>query len=164
MEKIKDINNFEEKFFYYDSPIGLLEICGTNLHIKSVFFRDFDIHKVEDTPNPILSCTQQLNEYFNKERKGFDLPLLPEGTLFQKAVWQALVEVPYGVTASYFDIAKKMGNPKSVRAVGAANGKNPISIIIPCHRIIGSDGKLIGYGGGLWRKKWLLKHEQSLLL
>ncbi|MBC8182075.1 methylated-DNA--[protein]-cysteine S-methyltransferase [candidate division KSB1 bacterium] len=153
-----------EKFYYYDSPIGLLEICGTEKHIKSVFFRESEIHNVERSSELLENCTQQLREYFNKERKEFDLPLAPEGTIFQKAVWHALLEVPFGVTASYFDIAKKLDNPKAVRAVGGANGKNPISIIIPCHRIIGSSGKLIGYGGGLWRKKWLLQHEQNLLL
>jgi methylated-DNA-[protein]-cysteine S-methyltransferase len=157
----KDAN---EKFFYYDSPIGKIEVCGTNKYIKSLFFRDPDIKKIEKPPQLLLDCVQQLKEYFNEERKEFDLPLKTEGTIFQKAVWNALLDVSFGVTASYFDIAKKLGNVKAVRAVGAANGKNPISIIIPCHRIIGSDGKLIGYGGGLWRKKWLLKHEQSLLL
>ncbi len=105
-----------------------------------------------------------MDEYFNKKRKKFDLPLQPQGTNFQKAVWDALLEVPYGTTVSYFDIAKKVDNPKAVRAAGGANGKNPITIIIPCHRIIGSNGKLVGYGGGLWRKKWLLQHEQNLLV
>jgi len=159
---IKNVEN--KKYYYYDSPIGKIEIGGTEQHIKSLFFVETGENKIEHPAEILLNCASQLDEYFNKKRKTFDLPLEPEGTAFQKAVWEALLDVSFGVTASYFDVAKKLDNPKAVRAVGGANGKNPISIIIPCHRIIGSSGKLIGYGGGLWRKKWLLQHEQSLLI
>ncbi|MBN1937224.1 MAG: methylated-DNA--[protein]-cysteine S-methyltransferase [Anaerolineae bacterium] len=105
----------------------------------------------------------QLDEYFSGVRRVFDLPLGLHGTEFQQRVWRQLLEIPYGQTASYAEVARALGNPQAVRAVGLANGKNPISIIVPCHRVIGSDGNLVGYGGGLWRKEWLLKHEGCLL-
>ena len=101
----------------------------------------------------------QLNEYFTGNRKTFNLKLNPQGTEFQKKVWEALQNVPYGKTITYLEQSKVLGNVKAIRAVAGANGKNPISIVIPCHRIIGSDGSLTGYAGGLWRKKWLLEHE-----
>ena len=105
-----------------------------------------------------------MDEYFRKQRKVFELPLKPEGTDFQKKVWQALTQVPYGKTSTYKEIAERTGDLKAVRAVGGANRKNPIAIIIPCHRIIGSDNHLTGYAGGLWRKEWLLRHEGALLV
>ena len=153
-----------EVFAYYESPIGLLEIFGAENYIKSVFFKDSDIRKMDIAPPLLKDCVQQIDEYFTKQRTQFNLPLQPEGSPFQQSVWQTLQTIPYGKTACYLDIAKALKNPKAVRAVGAANGKNPISIIIPCHRIIGSKGNMVGYGGGLWRKKWLLQHEQNLLL
>lgn len=110
----------------------------------------------------IKNAYRQLVEYFNKQRKTFDLPLAPEGTEFQMKVWKALSDIPYGKTRSYKEIAIAIGNPKAVRAVGMANNKNPIPIIIPCHRVIGSDGKLVGYGGGLEIKEYLLKLEGVL--
>ena len=164
MNSSQDQKETSEFFAYCDSPIGLLEICGTRDYIKSVFFQDNNIREASETPALLKDCIRQFDEYFKKLRTEFDLPLQPEGTIFQKAVWQALQKVPYGKTASYLDIAKSLKNPKAIRAVGTANGKNPINIIIPCHRIVGSNGNLIGYGGGLWRKKWLLQHEKNLLL
>ncbi len=113
----------------------------------------------EVTNTAILCCAEQLNEYFNNTRTTFNVPLDTKGTAFQQSVWQALLNVPYGKTNTYGDIATALSNPKAVRAVGAANGKNPISIIVPCHRIIGANSKLTGYAGGLERKSWLLKHE-----
>ena len=159
-----DLENINNEVAYYDSPIGTLEICGTEKYLKSVLFFDSEKRDCKKLSQLLNISVQQLDEYFNKKRRKFDLPLQPQGTNFQKAVWDALLEIPYGATVSYFDIAKKVGNSKAVRAVGGANGKNPITIIIPCHRIIGSNGKLVGYGGGLWRKKWLLQHEQNLLV
>jgi methylated-DNA-[protein]-cysteine S-methyltransferase len=100
-----------------------------------------------------------MDEYFEGSRKEFQLPLAPEGTDFQKRVWSELLNIPYGATCSYLDVARALGDANAIRAVGAANGRNPISIIIPCHRVIGADGSLTGYGGGLWRKEWLLRHE-----
>ncbi len=150
-------------YAYYASPIGLIEIGATADALTALYF-------VEETRQPIESTTflqkaqQQLTEYFAHSRQHFDLPLLFQGTEFQQRVWQQLLTVPYSKTVSYQTIANALGNPKAVRAVGAANGQNPISIIAPCHRIIGSNGRLIGYGGGLWRKEWLLKHEGYLLV
>ncbi len=149
---------------YYPSPLGTIEICGTEESITSVLFLDAD-HTDNSQSNPLLEkCVQQLDEYFHHQRRQFELPLAPQGTPFQQQVWEKLLEIPYGTTTSYHEIASRLGNPKAIRAVGGANGKNPIVIIIPCHRVIGANGKLIGYGGGLWRKEWLLKHEKNVLL
>lgn len=107
----------------------------------------------------IVKAEKQLREYFNGTRKEFDLPLAGEGTVFQKTVWKALCDIPYGETINYGELARRIGQPKAARAVGLANGSNPISIVVPCHRVIGANGTLTGYGGGLPRKKWLLEHE-----
>jgi methylated-DNA-[protein]-cysteine S-methyltransferase len=148
---------------YYDSPIGLIEVVGTDEVIKSLNFIEPGGQTETAPPSPVVAdCLAQLDEYFKGQRREFSLPLDPDGTGFQKKVWQQLLTVGYGQTASYLEIARQLGNEKAIRAVGGANGQNPISIIIPCHRIIGSDGSLIGYGGGLWRKAWLLNHEGSL--
>lgn len=164
MDKSSYFQTKNPKIAYYTSPIGVLEITETDEQIVSVLFTD-SIPEQESEQTPlIIKCVQQLDEYFAHERQQFDLPLSPQGTSFQKMVWEKLLEIPYGQTSSYLEIAKRIGNPKSIRAVGGANGKNPIVIIIPCHRVIGASGKLIGYGGGLWRKEWLLKHEQSVML
>lgn len=150
---------------YYPSPIGLLEIIGTANSIKAINFVEGEEEEQPvdrtDLPAAVAACLAQLDEYFKGERRDFSLNLTPEGTAFQQAVWQQLMAVPYGQTASYLDIARRVGNEKAVRAVGAANGQNPIVIVVPCHRIVGSNGQLTGYGGGLWRKDWLLKHEKS---
>lgn len=110
----------------------------------------------------LLEAINQLQQYFLGELKEFNLKINPQGTDFQKKVWQALLTIPYGKTTSYMDLAKELGDPLAIRAVAAANGKNPLWILIPCHRVIGSDGSLTGYAGGLWRKKWLLDHEQPV--
>jgi methylated-DNA-[protein]-cysteine S-methyltransferase len=145
---------------YIESPIGLLEITGEGDIITAVYFVEKPGEEV--ILSPIMErCALQLQEYFDCKRKDFNLPLHPEGTEFRKKVWTQLQNIPFGETISYLTLAKQLGDPKCIRAAGSANGKNPVSIIIPCHRVIGSDGKLIGYGGGLWRKKWLLNHENS---
>ncbi len=148
---------------YYQSPIGLLEIVGTDEGIKSILFIDREAGRAyvnpAEIPPTVVACLSQLDEYFKGERKEFSLRLAPEGTDFQKAVWEQLITIPYGETVSYIDVARMLNNKKAVRAVGAANGQNPIVIIVPCHRVVGSDGKLTGYGGGVWRKEWLLNHE-----
>ena len=152
-----------ELFGYHESPIGLIEIGESDAGITSLYF--VETQRGELTGSPIItSAVQQLDEYFAGQRTRFDLPLDLQGTDFQKQVWTQLLTVPYGRTVSYQFIADAIGNPKAVRAVGAANGQNPISVIVPCHRIIGSNGQLVGYGGGLWRKEWLLKHEGALLV
>lgn len=118
-----------------------------------------------ERPGPIVEeAIRQLSAYFEGTRRDFDLPVSPQGTEFQRLVWQHLLDIPYGQIISYQDLAKAIGKPDAIRAVGAANGQNPISVIVPCHRVLGSDGSLTGYGGGLWRKEWLLKHEGALLL
>ncbi len=148
---------------YYKSEIGLLEIMGTTEVVKSIYFIEpeakSEIEDDNELPQTLVDCMIQLDEYFKCKRQEFSLKLKAEGTKFQEQVWQQLLTIPFGKTASYLDIAKGINNEKAVRAVGAANGQNPISIIIPCHRVIGSNGNLTGYGGGLWRKEWLLKHE-----
>ncbi len=147
---------------YYRSPIGLIEITATDTTLTGLYFVEAagDAHAL--TPPLLHRAVRQLDEYFNGSRQEFDLPLAPIGTNFQQQVWQQLLTIPYGSAVSYLDVAKAIDNEKAVRAVGAANGQNPISIIIPCHRVIGNDGQLVGYGGGLWRKKWLLEHEGAL--
>lgn len=146
---------------YFNSPIGLIEIRASDKGITQLVFVE---QKTEKTVHNaiIQQCIKQLAEYFNQKRTTFDLPLDQQGTPFQKQTWTALLDIPFGKTATYRDIAIAVKNPKAVRAVGAANGKNPISIIVPCHRIIGSNGKLTGYAGGLERKEWLLKFEGVL--
>ena len=150
-------------FAYYESPVGLVEFGATDKALTTLYFVEGP--RQETTSIPLLQqAVQQLTEYFAGTRHDFDLPLAFHGTEFQCRVWQTLLTVPYGEATSYQAIANTLGNPKAVRAVGAANGQNPISIIAPCHRIIGSDGSLTGYGGGLWRKEWLLRHEGYLLV
>ncbi|MCB0116229.1 MAG: methylated-DNA--[protein]-cysteine S-methyltransferase [Caldilineaceae bacterium] len=150
-------------YTYYTSPIGLIEIGGTETALTSLYF--VDAPRQEVTSSPVLEdAMRQLDEYFRHLRQDFDLPLDLHGTEFQRSVWRQLLTVGYGATVAYLDIANALGNPKAIRAVGAANGQNPISVIVPCHRIIGSNGKLVGYGGGLWRKEWLLKHEGALMI
>ena len=145
---------------YYESELGLLEITANDKGITSVIFVD---ERQEEHKNEMIDqCINELDEYFKGNRKEFAVPLSPEGTAFQKNVWDALYTIPYGVSASYLDIAEKVGNTKAVRAIGGANSRNPISIIVPCHRVIGKSGKLVGDAGGLWRKEGLLKHEGIL--
>lgn len=142
------------------SPIGLYVISASEKGITRLdrLAADEPIPKTKETPL-LLEAKKQLEEYFNGVRKDFDLPLDTAGTPFQEAVWQALRTIPYGKTASYKDIAVAIGNPKAVRAVGGANNRNPISIITPCHRVIGITGKLVGYGGGMDAKEYLLRME-----
>ena len=143
----------------YTSPVGLIEIKGTEHEIKYISFVEEEKATGNSFPDVLLQCKQELDEYFNGTRKSFTVTLNPDGTDFQKTVWNELLKIDFGNTCSYMAIAKKMNNPGAVRAVGLANGKNPIGVIIPCHRVIGEDGSLTGYAGGLWRKKWLLEHE-----
>ena len=146
---------------YYKSPMGGIEICASEKGLLSVSFIDKEESKSKK--NTILSkCIVQLKEYFSGNRKEFDIPLDMLGTEFQKQVWCELQNIPFGKTVSYLDIAKKVGDKNSTRAVGNANGKNPVAIIIPCHRVIGMSGKLVGYAGGIERKRWLLNFENNI--
>jgi methylated-DNA-[protein]-cysteine S-methyltransferase len=155
----------EEYTIYYHSPVGQLKISGTEDYISEVAFEDRS--KKPEGKNKhqlplLINCVEQLIQYFNRERRVFELPLHQEGTTFQQEVWNLLVSIPYAKTISYLDLARKTGDPKATRAVASANGKNNIAIIVPCHRVIGSNKELVGYGGGLWRKKWLLEHEMKV--
>jgi len=145
---------------YYGSPIGPVEVSGTPEGILSVTFVKTRLPNDRNLPECVKEGIRQLDEYFRGARKTFSLKLLLQGTPFQKIVWQQLNKIPHGKMVSYGDVARAIGKPKAYRAVGNANNKNPIAIIIPCHRVIGSDGKLVGYGSGLWRKEWLLNHEK----
>ena len=149
-------------YTYYESPVGLLKIGGTETYITELSFIDNKeqiIHGEPGVSDIIHYCTEQLIEFFAGKRKTFNIPIHQEGTDFQKRVWSELLDVPFGKTASYLDIAKRLGDAKCIRAAASANGKNKIAIIVPCHRIIGSDKSLVGYSGGMWRKKWMLQHE-----
>ena len=158
----------------FDSPIGVLTIASTekgicmiefdnekriNKHLKSIENEGFEI--MEQTNEHIKTTEEQLQQYFDSNRTTFDIPIDIIGTDFQKKVWNALLEIPYGVTRSYKEQSKVVGDLKAIRAVATANGSNKISIVIPCHRVIGSDGSLTGYGGELWRKQFLLNLESS---
>jgi methylated-DNA-[protein]-cysteine S-methyltransferase len=145
---------------YYKSPIGLLEIICTKESLLSVEFVDNEKSGVHSN-SLAEEVLKQLDQYFKGVRKEFDLSLALSGTPFQNRVWNELQKIPFGQTLSYKELAVKLGNEKATRAVGNANGKNLISIIIPCHRVIGSNKSLTGYAGGLDRKKWLLEHEQK---
>ncbi|RIJ48340.1 methylated-DNA--[protein]-cysteine S-methyltransferase [Maribellus luteus] len=141
------------------SPVGWLKISVTENALVSIAFCGHEEDSSAKLPELTETVIQQLNEYFEGTRFTFDLPLSPQGSEFQKKVWNLVAEVPFGDTTSYLDIALRSGSEKNTRAVGLANGKNPIPIVIPCHRIIGSNGKLTGYAGGLDKKRWLLQHE-----
>ena len=143
----------------FKTPVGYLELSSNETALTSVTFVDMVKKSSAKLPDILLHAKQQLKEYFAGTRKDFNILIAPKGTDFQLKVWNEISKLKYGQTASYLDIAKAIGSPKNARAVGLANGKNPIPIIIPCHRIIGSNGKLTGYAGGIHKKRWLLKHE-----
>lgn len=147
---------------YYKSPIETAEIIGDEHGIQSISMLDDDIDTSTNIPSFLQNCVTQLDEYFAGTRSEFDLKLNPQGTDFQRTVWNELLNIPFGKTRTYLEQTKQIGDPKAIRAVASANGKNPIGIVIPCHRVIGSDGSLTGYAGGLWRKKWLLEHESPV--
>jgi len=154
---------------YYQSPLGLLRVGGTDTYISEISFID----RLEEseyrgaglggpvTP-VVIQCIEQLIQYFQGQRRVFDFPISQEGTEFQQSVWNELMAIPFGKTISYLELSRRLGDTKAIRAAAAANGKNNIVIVVPCHRVIGSKRDLVGYGGGLWRKKWLLDHETKV--
>ena len=148
---------------YFHSPLGWIEIKASHDAITSLILCDEQKNNTCNGSVVLTECVRQLDEYFNGYRTNFDIPVKQEGTPFQQSVWNVLTAIPFGVTVSYGDVAKKLNAPKSVRAVGAANGRNKVWIIVPCHRVIGANGSLTGYAGGLDRKKWLLDHEAQIL-
>jgi methylated-DNA-[protein]-cysteine S-methyltransferase len=148
----------------YESPIGFIEIEGSEAGVSALTFVDGRSAQPKrrgksPLPAPLAECLTQLDEYFRGDRKSFSVKLDVHGTHFQKRVWKKLCSVKFGKTTTYKALATAVGNPAATRAVGGANHRNPVSIIIPCHRVLGSDGRLTGYGGGVWRKDWLLRHE-----
>lgn len=146
---------------FIKTPLGIAKIEGDANGISVISVHQDGLVS-ESIPEHFREVVSQLNEYFDGQRKTFSFTLNPKGTDFQQKVWQALLEIPYGKTMSYLELSKKLGDVKAIRAVAAANGKNPIWIVVPCHRVIGSDGSLTGYAGGLWRKQWLLEHENPV--
>ncbi|HWD89384.1 MAG TPA: methylated-DNA--[protein]-cysteine S-methyltransferase [Mucilaginibacter sp.] len=148
---------------YHSTPIGVARIREEDGFISSVCIRDLADGESGET-NPVLQeAIKQLNEYFGGTRKEFDLPIKQSGSAFQQEVWNCLLKIPYGKTINYLQQSKIMNNPLAIRAIASTNGKNDLAIVVPCHRVIGSDGSLTGYAGGLWRKKWLLEHEAKVL-
>jgi methylated-DNA-[protein]-cysteine S-methyltransferase len=143
---------------YIKTPLGIAMIIGDQNGVSVISVQDSGAVS-ERIPSELQQVVSQLNDYFEGKRNHFDFPLNPEGTPFQQKVWSALLEIPFGKTVSYLELSKKLGDVKAIRAVASANGKNPLWIVVPCHRVIGTDGSLTGYAGGLWRKKWLLEHE-----
>lgn len=144
---------------FHSTPLGDLKIQCSDEHLTAIIFCEEEmVHKEEDHPL-LQQCVSQMEEYFSGKRRNFTLPLLQAGTPFQQKVWELLLQIPYGKTLSYLQLANQYGDLKAIRAVASANGKNNLAILIPCHRVIGSNQSLTGYAGGLWRKKWLLEHE-----
>ena len=146
---------------YIETPLGIAKIIGDNNGITSVSILDTQEQLSEVIPESLLDCITQLKAYFKNDLKKFDLKLNPQGTDFQKRVWKQLEAIPFGKTISYLELSKLLGDVKAIRAAASANGKNPLWILVPCHRVIGSDGSLTGYAGGLHRKQWLLNHESD---
>lgn len=147
---------------FIPTPLGISRLEGDENGLQSITVLDSEEEITEIIPEVLEDAVYQLKEYFDEKRQNFDLDLNPQGTEFQQGVWKALLDIPYGKTTSYLDLSKTLGDVKAIRAVAAANGKNPLWIVIPCHRVIGSDGSLTGYAGGLHRKKWLLDHENPV--
>jgi methylated-DNA-[protein]-cysteine S-methyltransferase len=150
---------------YYHSPVGMLKISGTEKYISEISFYD-KVQKTEsrkkNLPPLLIQCVEQLIQYFHGQRRVFELPIHQPGTKFQQDVWNELMAIPFGKTISYLELARKTGDTKATRAVANANGKNNVAIVVPCHRVIGSNRELIGYAGGIWRKKWLLELEAKV--
>jgi methylated-DNA-[protein]-cysteine S-methyltransferase len=143
---------------FINSPLGIIKIVGDENGISEIsVLSEGDI--TTKIPKQLKEAVSQLKDYFSGKRNDFDFKINPKGTEFQQKVWQELLKIPFGKTISYLDLSKKLGDVKAIRAVASANGKNPLWIVIPCHRVIGTDGSLTGYAGGLWRKKWLIEHE-----
>ncbi|RAR71671.1 methylated-DNA--[protein]-cysteine S-methyltransferase [Flavobacterium aciduliphilum] len=149
-----------QQIVFIKSPLGIAKIVGNATGISEISVID-EGEVSEIIPKELQNTVCQLQEYFEGKRTNFDFKITPKGTDFQQKVWQELCNIPFGKTLTYLELSKKLGDVKAIRAVASANGKNPLWIVIPCHRVIGSDGSLTGYAGGLWRKKWLLDHESS---
>ena len=152
------MNSNDQTTAYIKTPLGIAKIVGDENGVSEISVLDEGAVSAE-IPDFLQEAVIQLNAYFEKKRNSFDFKLNPRGTEFQQKVWKALLDIPYGKTRTYLEQSKVLGDVKAIRAVASANGKNPLWIVVPCHRVIGTDGSLTGYAGGLWRKKWLLVHE-----
>ena len=157
----------EQYSTYYQSALGLLRISGTENFISEVNFIDTiekppADHSRKKMPPIIIQCVEQLIQYFHGERRTFEFPIHQIGTAFQERVWNELIGIQFGKTISYLELSRRLGDVKAIRAAASANGKNNIAIVVPCHRVIGSNRDLVGYAGGIWRKKWLLDHEAKI--
>ena len=151
-----------EQIAFIPSPLGTTKVVGDENGVSVIsILQEGELSK--KIPKELKEVVTQLNEYFEGKRQNFDFKINPKGTDFQQKVWQELLNIPFGKTMSYLELSKKLGDVKAIRAVASANGKNPLWIVVPCHRVIGTDGSLTGYAGGLWRKKWLLEHESPSL-
>lgn len=161
---LKSVNVNASTYIYYQSPVGTLKIGSTGSYISEVSFVDDSEDVVFSTnENALLNkCIKELSEYFSGGRLSFDISVQQKGTDFQTKVWNELMNIDFGKTISYLTLAKRLGDPKCIRAAASGNGKNNLCIIVPCHRVIGSNQQLVGYAGGLWRKKWLLDHENKI--
>ncbi|WP_115460835.1 methylated-DNA--[protein]-cysteine S-methyltransferase [Winogradskyella aurantiaca] len=149
-------------YWAIETPIGWAELHGDTNGLSVIKIVDEQPEVSGSIPEALIEVSIQLKDYFNNNRTSFDLSINPDGTSFEKRVWQELSKIPFGKTLSYLELSKKLGNSKAIRAVARANGKNPLWVVIPCHRVIGSDGSLTGYAGGLHRKEWLLRHEGAI--
>lgn len=150
----------EPASYLLNSPLGTLALKATDEGVSEILFSKEEPNS-KPVPEVLVSAVHQLTEYFAGERQAFELKLNPEGTDFQQKVWELLLDIPFGHTCSYLDLARLMGDEKTTRAVGSANGRNPLAVVVPCHRVIGRDNSLTGYAGGLHNKKWLLEFEQG---
>jgi len=151
-------------FIYHRTPLGIARITADDGFITAISILDDKDIEVTQSELPLLKlAAQQMDEYFAGKRMDFDLPIRQAGTDFQQQVWEQLMQIKYGTTISYGQQSKLMNNPLGIRAIASANGKNNLWVVVPCHRVIGSDGSLTGYAGGLWRKQWLLEHEARVL-
>lgn len=156
----------EQYYYFTPTPVGSLLIIGTNTAINALSIRDNDktdlpVLSKTELPDVFVQCVAEMDAYFAGSQEGFTFPIAQEGTPFQQAVWDRLLTIPYGQTTTYLQLAKDLNNPKAIRAVGSTNGRNQLWVVVPCHRVIGSNGTLTGYAGGIWRKKWLLEHEMK---
>jgi methylated-DNA-[protein]-cysteine S-methyltransferase len=148
--------------YYIDSPLGTIEIIGDENRINAINFVEEKKPSEGVFPKEVMHCAEELKAYFEGNLLDFTFNFEQNGTVFQQKVWSGLLKVPYGTTLSYLELSRRLGDEKAIRAVGTTNGKNKLAIVVPCHRVIGSDGSLTGYAGGLWRKDWLLSHERKV--
>ena len=148
--------------YYIDSPLGTVEIIGDENTVSAINFINEKKYSEGVFPKEVMCCVEELNAYFEGSLQDFTFNFEQNGTGFQQRVWSGLLEIPYGTTLSYLELSRRLGDEKAIRAVGTTNGKNKLAIVVPCHRVIGSDGSLTGYAGGLWRKEWLLNHERKI--